>query len=63
MDKSIEKALDIAWEYGQIDGDHHAKWVLDQMVRVLLKDEKEYENWVRKYENNGEYEWSIGIAP
>lgn len=21
--------------YGQIDGDHHAKWVLDQVARIL----------------------------
>ena len=31
----IEKALDIADGNGQIDGDHHKAWVIDQMVRAL----------------------------
>lgn len=33
--KRIEKALDYVVRYGGIDGDHHAKWVIDQMVRAL----------------------------
>ncbi len=28
-------ALEFIARYGQIDGDHHAKWVLDQIARVL----------------------------
>jgi hypothetical protein len=30
----IAKALEVAKD-GQIDGDHHKLWVIDQMVRVL----------------------------
>lgn len=30
----ITEALDYA-QYGQIDGDHHKTWVIDQMVRAL----------------------------
>ena len=30
-----QKALEIAVRYGQIDGDHHKAWVIDQMVRAL----------------------------
>lgn len=64
-DKRIEKALDFAWCYGQIDGAYHRLWVIDQMVRALLGEE-EYKKWVERYEApDGEdyWEWDIGIAP
>ncbi len=35
MDERIQKAIEIAVRYGQIDGDHHKAWVIDQMVREL----------------------------
>lgn len=35
MDTRIEKALELAIQYGRIDGDHHKAWVIDQMVRAL----------------------------
>lgn len=35
--KAIEKALEYAYRYGQIDGAHHKQWVIDQMVRALLE--------------------------
>lgn len=61
----ISKALEIAFQYGQIDGDHHKAWVIDQIVRVLT--DIEYENWVKEYEYDEEddeyYDWNIGIAP
>ncbi len=31
----IERALGYAHRFGQIDGDHHKAWVIDQMVRAL----------------------------
>ena len=67
MEKRIEEALRIAWQYGQIDGSHHKMWVIDQMVRALCKNEEEYKNWVVAYEtptyNEEYYEWNVGIAP
>lgn len=30
-----EKAIELAVQYGGIDGAHHKSWVIDQMVRVL----------------------------
>ena len=65
-DKEIEKALEIAFQYGQIDGDHHKTWVIDQMVRILTGDT--YNEFVKKYETDeetGEKEWTWknGIAP
>lgn len=31
----IETALDLAMQYGGIDGNHHKAWAIDQIVRVL----------------------------
>ena len=63
--KRINKALDIALKYGQIDGAHHKTWVIDQIVRVLSGDC--YEELIEE-NNRGEdgpntYNWDIGIAP
>lgn len=61
----IQRAADIAMNYGGIDGAHHKMWVIDQMVRVLMGDR--YDEWVRTA-NAGDagpetYEWDEGIAP
>ena len=66
MEHRIEKALNIAWQYGTTDGSHHKMWVIDQMVRALCGDEEKYLNWVKAYETSvgdDEYEWDTGIAP
>jgi len=54
------EAVSLAARYGQIDGDHHKTWVIDQMVRSLLRDD--YDNFIRGY-NAGGYTWDVGIAP
>lgn len=63
--EKIEEALGIARQYGQIEGDHHRCWVIDQMVRVLLGDG--YEAWIEAYQGGEDgpntYEWDVGIAP
>lgn len=64
-EERIQKALDIALSYSQIDGSHHKAWTIDQMVRALL--ENRYEAWV-KAACDGEdgpetYGWDEGIAP
>ena len=33
--KSKDWALQYIFQYGQIDGDHHKAWVLDQVARIL----------------------------
>lgn len=66
MEERIKKALSIAWSYGQIDGNHHKMWVIDQMVRALCANEDEYTNWIKTYETPYEeeyYVWDIGVAP
>lgn len=61
-DERINKAVDLAWRYGNIEGDHHQKWVIDQMLRHLLT-ENEYARFIHDYEESGEYKWDLGIAP
>ena len=66
-EERIKDALEIAWTYGTIDGDHHKMWAIDQMVRMLCDSEEEYDKWVAEYEkelSNGDcYTWDTGIAP
>lgn len=67
MKERIDKALSIAWKYGQIDGTQHKMWVIDQIVKALCGSKSEYKMWVETYETlltNGEnYKWDTGIAP
>jgi len=63
--EKIHEAIDIAIRYGQIEGDHHRIWVIDQMVRALAGSE--YDSVIAGA-NEGEdgpntYSWDIGIAP
>lgn len=57
----IEEVISIADKYGQIDGSHHKLWVIDQMLRLLLGEK--YQDFIKDYEENGEYTWDTGIAP
>lgn len=56
----IEKAIEIGIRYGQIDGDHHRLWVIDQMLRVLLGEK--YDETIKEA-NGTEYDWDVGIPP
>lgn len=63
--EKIKQAVDIAWQYAQIYGDHHKMWIIDQMVRTLL-GETEYKKWVESYETpygDDCWVWEVGIAP
>lgn len=61
----IRAALDLAKQYGQIDGAHHKAWVIDQMVRALTAHA--YGEWVasarRGLDGPETYSWDEGIAP
>lgn len=61
----IHKALEIARNYGGIDGSHHKDWVIDQMVRMLTG--QVYEDVIKKICNGEDgpntYYWDVGIAP
>jgi hypothetical protein len=65
MRQRIDEATGIGIRYGQIDGEHHKMWVIDQMLRALLGDQ--YEATITE-SNKGEegpntYAWETGIAP
>ena len=61
----IVAAMDIIERYGQIDGDHHKAWVIDQIARCLLG--ADYEAWVTEMRAGEEgpdtYGYEEGIAP
>lgn len=60
----INKALELAYNYGQIDGEHHKTWVIDQIVRELTGET--YQKFINEYEiddDGNTYEWDKGIAP
>lgn len=72
LQEKIDKALDIALQYGQTDGEHHKAWVIDQIVRVLAGDN--YKKIINEYVFDGKdpveavaeeefYVWDTGIAP
>lgn len=67
IEDRVDKAIDLVWDYGQVDGDHHKMWVIDQMVRILFGDEEKYKEWVDEYEKSDKhgdkYSWETGIAP
>lgn len=61
----VELATGLALEYGQIDGDHHKTWVIDQMLRALTGDR--YAEVIADYRDGEDgpetYTWDEGIAP
>lgn len=61
----IREAIDIAVQYGGIDGAHHKTWVIDQMVRMLAGDDYEAVVANAKAGEDGPdtYGWDEGIAP
>ena len=65
LEERILAALNIAFDYGQIDGAHHKTWVIDQMVRALTGDG--YDEWVANFRDGEDgpdtYSWDDGNAP
>jgi hypothetical protein len=63
----IERALELANNYGGIDGEHHKTWVIDQMVRTLCGNADTYRQWVADHCNGEDgpdtYEWDTGTPP
>jgi hypothetical protein len=63
--KRIDKALDLAIQYGGIDGDHHKMWVIDQMVRALAG--RGYKKFIKDAcageDGPDTYSWDEGIPP
>ena len=61
----IQQTIDLAVQYGGIDGAHHKTWVIDQMVRVLAGERYEPIVIEAKAGEDGPetYDWDCGIAP
>jgi hypothetical protein len=53
----VDRAIELATQYGSVDGWHHKAWVIDQMVRALSGDK--YSQIVK---DSGR-EWDVGISP
>lgn len=61
----VNYALNLAVQYGGIEGDHHKTWVIDRMVRALA--EEEYDRVIAESRDGEDgpntNEWGTGIAP
>ena len=70
--EKIQRAIDMAVQFGGIDGAHHKAWVIDQMVRRLTgcvghDETEEYQALVLDACNGADgpetYSWDVGIPP
>jgi hypothetical protein len=63
--EKIRMAIELAIQYGQIDGAHHKTWVIDQMVQILAASD--YDRIIaeacRGDDGPNTYSWDRGIAP
>ena len=48
LENGVKKALDILFQYSQIDGGHHKAWSIDKIAQALTGSN--YEDFVRHYE-------------
>ena len=64
-DRDIEIALEVIERFGMIPELHHKQWVLDQVVRALLRHR--YKSWREQVDERrrktGHESWDEGIAP
>lgn len=65
QDDRVLVALRYAVTYGQVDGEHHKSWVIDQMVRTLLGAayEEFVDRWSEGEDGPETYHWEEGVAP
>ncbi len=61
----IQKAIELAVQYGGRDESHHKAWCIDQMVRILAGDRyKQIVTETQAGEDGAEtYIWDEGIPP
>lgn len=61
----IGKAIELAVQYGGIDGSHHKMWVIDQMIRILAGDD--YQKIIADAcdgeDGPNTYDWDEGTPP
>lgn len=61
LDKEFRELVGFILNYGCEDGSHHKQWVLDQILRKLLKSD--YAETVMSFELKYSVEWDVGVAP
>ena len=62
LTEKVRESVETILSYGGIEGDHHRAWTIDQTLFAILGEE-EYKKVIEQYEDGGEYEWDVGIAP
>ena len=64
-EERIAAALDLIVRYGGIDGEHHKRWVIDQVARVLAGDgyAKLVADACAGKDGPATFAWDVGIAP
>lgn len=66
LERDVWYAVDLILTYGQVDGAHHKMWLIDQVLRMLTKENYDeiIKNWcLNQEEDECELEWDIGISP
>ena len=65
-EERVDEALAFLGQ-GNVDGAHHKDWIIDQLLRILVGSEEDYEKWVKDFcdgEDGPEtYAWDEGVAP
>ena len=62
MNENEREAVDLILMLGAIDGEHYKQWLLDQVLRLLLRDF--YNDRIESYNADWRFEdWDEGIAP
>jgi len=56
LHKRIERAVDVIFQFGLIDGSHHKQWAMDKILRILLDDN--YDDVLKDFPD-----WDHGVAP
>ncbi len=63
-EQRVQRALDIIFRDGGVDGAHHKQRCLDEVVQALTGDEQGYAAWVAAYcdgeDGPDTYEWEKG---
>lgn len=58
----IKKASELALEYNREEGEDSKKWIIDQMLRILLGNR--YDAEIEEFNSDEDYPpWDTGIKP
>lgn len=67
MTSEEKQVIELAVKYGQINGEHHKMWVIDQIIRIIAAPDGAYEEIIREAKAGEDgpetYDWDVGIPP